>query len=174
MTALGASVAIAACGGSGSSGTNAASAATSVNTGLKFASCVRAHGVPDYPDPRGGKVTVDIHNLSESESVVNKAMNACARYSPGSDLQPRVSDVQLAKARGGALAFSKCVRAHGVNIPDTEVDRGPNGRGLAIGWSRKELTENPIPYKSPAWKKANQACAKVLDSTFPASLKKKS
>jgi hypothetical protein len=174
VTALGASVAIAACGGSSSSGSTGTSAASAANTGLKFASCVRAHGVPDYPDPRGGKVTVDIHSLSESAQVVTKATTACQRFSPGSSLGPRVTDAQLAKVQRGALAYSKCVRAHGVDIGDTEVSRGPNGQGLEIGWSPKELKEHPVPYKTPLWHKVNSECGNVLDSTLPASLQKKS
>ena len=68
-----ASITIAACGGSSPSGSGAAS---TTDTGLKYASCVRAHGVPDYPDPSSGaggesidrspsKITVDGHTLAD-------------------------------------------------------------------------------------------------------------
>ena len=165
-----ASVAIAACGGSSPATSTAASTA---NTGLKFAACMRAHGVPDYPDPRGGKTNVDTSSLSESTQVVNAALTKCRQFSPGSNLGPRLSTAQLARVRAGALALAKCMRGHGLVYPDPEVTPGPNGHGLAVGWSRTELRQHPMAYKSPAFKAANASCGKAFVQTFPASLRPK-
>ena len=42
-------LAIAACGSSGKA--RGPSSAVGVSSAIKFAACVRAHGVPDFPDP---------------------------------------------------------------------------------------------------------------------------
>jgi hypothetical protein len=176
VTALGASVAIAACGGSSSSGAKSASTA---NTGVQFATCVRAHGVPDYPDPRARKITVDTHTLSESSRVVDAALAKCQKFqgsSPTADL-PRLSDAQLTKVQRGAVAYSKCIRAHGFpDFPDEEVTRGPGGRGFAVGNTMKQLTQMRAAhtgYYSKAFPAAARPCGKVFASYYPPALRKK-
>ena len=104
--ALAAAVAVAACGGSSPSGT-----ASSGNSALKFAACVRAHGVPDYPDPRAGKITIDTHTLSESSAVVEAALAKCQKYQTATQIGPRLSAAQLTRVRAGALVYAKCMRA---------------------------------------------------------------
>jgi hypothetical protein len=170
VVAMLASVSIAACGGSSSTATTAAS---TTNTGLKFAACMRAHGVPDYPDPRGGNTNVDTHTLSESTQVVDAALGKCQKEAPGPNLGPRLSTAQMARVRTGALALAKCMRGHGLVYPDPEVTPGPNGHGLAVGWSPAELKAHPMAYKSPAFKAANASCGKAFVQTFPASLRPK-
>jgi hypothetical protein len=166
-----ASVAIAACGGSSSSGSTAAASA---NTGLKFASCVRAHGVPDYPDPHGGKVTVDIHKLLESTRAVAAALGKCAKFEPGPDLNsvPRLTSSQMAQVRVGALDYAKCMRAKGLTtFPDPTITPGPGGHGIAVGYSLKELKQDHSVFHSAAYETDNKACGPALDDHFPAVLK---
>jgi hypothetical protein len=171
VISLGASVAIAACGGSSPA---ASTAAPATNTGLRFAACVRAHGVPDYPDPRAGKITVDTHTLAESTQVVDAALGKCQKLAPGLDVAalPRLSVAQMATVRGGALAMAKCMRAHGLVYPDPTVAVGPDGHGFEIGWPLKEQREHPIDYKSAAFHSANAVCGKLFEASFPASLRK--
>lgn len=175
VISLGASVAIAACGGSSPAGSTAAS---TTNTGLRFAACVRAHGVPDYPDPRAGKITVDTHTLSESTRVVDAALGKCQKDAPGVDVAtlPRLSAAQLAHVRAGALAYAQCIRNRGIeDFPDPIVSVGPGGRGFQYGYSRQDLTQDlkdhSGPY-SPAYKADDRACGKVFEASFPASLRK--
>jgi hypothetical protein len=171
VTALGVSVAIAACGGSTPAGSDAAA---HTNTGLRFAACVRAHGVPDYPDPRGGKVTVDIHKLSESTRAVEASLGKCAKFEPGPDLSslPRLNASQMAQVRVGAIAYGKCMRAKGLTtFPDPSVSPGPNGRGVAIGYTLKELKQDHSVFHSAAYETDNKACGPALDDHFPAVLK---
>jgi hypothetical protein len=174
VTALVASVAIAACGGSSSAGSSAAGSSASANTGLKFASCVRAHGVPDYPDPHGGKVTVDIHKLSESARAVEAALGKCAKFEPGPDLSslPRLTASQMAQVRVGGLDYAKCMRAKGLtNFPDPTITPGPGGHGIAMGYSLKELKQDHSVFHSAAYETDNKACGPALDDHFPAVLK---
>jgi hypothetical protein len=173
VISLGASVVIAACGGSSPAGS--AAAASTTNTGLKFASCVRAHGVPDYPDPRAGKITVDTHTLSESTQIVNTALSKCQKQAPGLDVNslPRLSAAQMATVRAGSLALAKCMRARGlVDFPDPIVAVGPGGHGIEIGFSRRDLQKDHSVFTSPAYNADNAACGKAFVKTFPASLRK--
>jgi hypothetical protein len=52
---------------------------------LKAAACVRAHGLPDFPDPTfaGGGVHIDHQGLNESSPVFKAAVHACESLIPG-------------------------------------------------------------------------------------------
>jgi hypothetical protein len=174
VIALVASVAIAACGSSSSAGGSSSShsiSASTANSAVKFASCVRAHGVPDYPDARAGK-TVDIHSLQESTQAVETAIQKCQSSAPAQNFGPRLSTAQLATVRVGALAMARCMRAHGLVYPDPVVSPGPGGQGFQYGFPLAELKAHPIDYESSAYKTANTACSKLFERSFPASLRK--
>jgi hypothetical protein len=137
--ALVASVTLAACGGSSHSGAGTASATA---TGVKYATCMRADGVPDFPDPQSGggesidrsptKIAIDGRTLAESPRVVQTAMNRCVKYSPTSQ-GARTSAGQLVKLRARAVAMARCMRAHGVpDYPDPTIKPGPGGHGFVI------------------------------------------
>jgi hypothetical protein len=169
--ALTASLAITACGGSHRSDTTAAPTA---NIGLQFAACVRAHGVPDYPDPgassgRGsvnappGKVAIEGHILTESSQAVGIAEIKCQKYSPDTQFGPRYSATQMTNVRAGMLAMSKCMRARHINYPDVTVTPGPGGRGFALDYPKNVH----IDYRSPAFNAANKTCSRLLDNTIP-------
>jgi hypothetical protein len=162
-----ASVAIAACGGSHQAGSSARPAA---NLRLKFAACVRAHGVPDYPDSgvikeiAPGKFSADGHILSESSHVVDAAFGECRKYEV-SMAGPRYSAAQLAKIRTGALAMSKCMRAHGLNYPDLTVKVGPGGHGVEL--SSSAIGRKNPSLDTPAFKAANITCSRLLNRSMP-------
>jgi hypothetical protein len=52
---------------------------------LKAAACVRAHGLPNFPDPTfsGGGVHIDHQGLNESSPVFKAAVHACESLIPG-------------------------------------------------------------------------------------------
>jgi hypothetical protein len=118
-------VLISACGanppaGSGSgSGTSNGSAATPQKA-VKFAQCMRSHGVPAFPDPgASGKFTIDeIANgssLDTSSPAFTQAISACQDLEPaGFTGSPRSLQQQSA-----ALEFAQCIRENGVkDFPD--------------------------------------------------------
>jgi hypothetical protein len=105
---------------SGSSAGTASSGATGGNTqatkrekAVKFAECVRAHGVPHFPDPDASgnfNFGVDV-----SAAVFTNAVNACKALQPPGTLSSKRST----KQQSAALRFAQCVRAHGVpDFPD--------------------------------------------------------
>jgi len=112
----------AASGASGTGGGSAVSADTGAHTQAatkqekaeKFAECVRAHGVPHFPDAdatgKFGNFGVDV-----SAATFTAAVNACKALQPPGSL----SSHRSAKQQSAALRFAACVRANGVpDFPD--------------------------------------------------------
>ncbi len=56
------------------------------------------------------------------------------------------------------LNFAKCMRAHGVNVPDPSPNAGPAGGGGGLGLRSLR--------SSPNFQSANQACAKYRSQAF--------
>jgi hypothetical protein len=115
-------VVLAACS---SSGTTSASAGSSTSTAyqkaLAYAQCIRAHGIPDYPDPNSQGQFIIQNGASAppsvSPAVAGAAAQACRKLLPPSMAQGP------SKASPGsntqALKFSVCMRSHGEpNFPD--------------------------------------------------------
>ncbi len=185
-----AALAIAACGGGGSNtntsttspsaaGNSGSGQATSRNAAaahsamLKFAQCMRASGVPSFPDPGSGsggglqiaasRTAGSGRNLTINGVPVNgpafqSAMQKCRKDLPHG---PPLSAAQVTKIKAQAIQFAKCMRAHGVpNFPDPQITAGPSGRGLAI-----RLGGGPnsgINPQSPAFQQARQKCGSFL------------
>jgi hypothetical protein len=87
--------------------------ATKREKAVKFAECVRAHGVPHFPDPDASgnfNFGVDV-----SAAVFTAAVNACKALQPPGTLSAKRSPTQ----QSAALRFAQCVRANGVpDFPD--------------------------------------------------------
>jgi hypothetical protein len=107
-----------ACGGSGP-GVASPSPNGSASAGaLAFSHCMRAHGVPNFPDPdsSGALPKVGPQQLGVSGSQFQAAQNACAAL-----LQP--NDAQVRQTLSGMLEFARCMRSHGVPAwPDATID----------------------------------------------------
>ncbi len=89
---------------------------------VSFAQCMRAHSVPNWPDPNSSgvfdKTKITTQQLKVSSTALQAAQNACQALLPAESVtQQRLNAAQ-------ALQFSQCVRNHGVpNFPD------PDGSG---------------------------------------------
>jgi hypothetical protein len=135
-------------GGSGGPG----QFAMKVQNGAKFAACMRKNGVPNFPDPNSsGTVSIGPSSgIDPSSPKFRAAQGACRKLLPNGG-QP--TPAQLAKMQAGALAFSKCMRAHGVtNFPDPTVGAGGIGIKIQAG-SKSGLEPN-----NPTFRAAQQAC----------------
>jgi hypothetical protein len=104
--AVGAALLAAGCGGGG--GSPSASGSSGYQKDLVFARCMRAHGVPDFPDPLpdGGFPRTGSANALQSGS----AMHACQRLLP--PVQP-LSAAEQARVLTQDLKWTRCMRAHG-------------------------------------------------------------
>lgn len=108
------------CGSNAPAETSTAKASSGAGTKLsardqavKFAECIRAHGVSDFPDP-DAKNQFE-YGVSVSPAVWNRATTACK------DLQPpgTLSAKRTPKQQAGALEFAQCMRDNGVkDFPD--------------------------------------------------------
>jgi hypothetical protein len=104
--------------------------------------CIRAHGIPDFPDPTvatsgpaKGKGILDKQDLrTVAESVVNQALAACQTAVEQADIStsgpnsgPNSREIQ------NLLAFARCIRNHGItNFPDPDRQGGFNLAGTGI------------------------------------------
>ncbi|MFD1547166.1 hypothetical protein [Nonomuraea guangzhouensis] len=89
---------------------------------LKFAQCMREHGI-NMPDPKADGSVMLRQKKGEDPSKMKKAMEAC---------QPLMKDVigdranqpMDPKQRDQMVKFARCMREHGVDMPDP----GPQGQ----------------------------------------------
>jgi hypothetical protein len=163
---LGLVLALAACGGSpegdrvaslsgdNATGTTAGAAKTPSKdpqqAALDFAKCMREHGI-DMPDPEvdeQGRIRVRIGAGGGGErpdpKKLEAAQQACGSLMGGGD-----GDRQLDPAeRDAMVAFAKCMREHGIDMPD------PTGEGLML---RRDGEDGPDP-GSEKFQEAEQAC----------------
>jgi hypothetical protein len=112
----------AACSGSPSSTSSGGSsnAGGSANSkALLFARCVRAHGVPGFPDPNsaGQFNKTAMQQLATSNSRYQAATQTCGHLLPNSGGGP--SQAEVRQEWNGMASFARCIRSHGVpNWPD--------------------------------------------------------
>jgi hypothetical protein len=167
ITLLAAALGLAACGSSTPSGTatNASSGQSSdasSNKALEFASCMRSHGVPNFPDPTDGQIRLQVQQTPNGTTVNGVQVNGPAFQAATADCKADLPNggtptaAQTAKLKAQALAMSRCMRSHGVpNFPDPTFQPGPNG-GVGIGI--KMSASSGIDPNSPAFEAASKEC----------------
>jgi len=151
-------------GPSSSSGPGAGRSGFAISTGspqkaLKLSECMRANGVPNFPDPNGQGV-IQGSGIDPNSPQFQKAQQTCAKKlggGPGSR-----SPAQIAQAEAAALAFSKCMRAHGLSdFPDPQFSSG-GGVSIKITAHAGDGTNNGLDPNSPIFQKAQQTCGSLL------------
>lgn len=142
-------VLVAACGAGTTSSTPAGDSSASVQytRAFTYARCMRQHGEPDFPDPHnpGGFSTGALAQLDTASRQFVSANNTCQRSLPN-DGQPTVTELQHTIKAG--LRFARCMRAHGVNLPDP----GISGTHLTINLAN-------VNTDSPQYNAAGHLCA---------------
>jgi hypothetical protein len=120
-------LALAACGDGSAAGEqpSASREAQMQEAQIKFARCMRDHGI-EMGDPKPGQRGVQIAVPKGVSPEKAKAANeACKKYLDAIK-PPELSEEQQKEAREAALAFSRCMREHGVDFPDPTF--GENGQ----------------------------------------------
>ncbi|HWF25549.1 MAG TPA: hypothetical protein VG275_08885 [Solirubrobacteraceae bacterium] len=116
-------LALAACGSSASNNTRGSSS----NAQLALSMCMRAHGVPNYPDPTKGpggegfsistspgSDTLTVDGITFSGPVFQAAEKTCKLFGGGTAPPPISESQKIAQ-----FHFAQCMRKHGVpNFPD--------------------------------------------------------
>jgi hypothetical protein len=166
LAALALTLALAACGGEdseaqvaslgGATTTTEEDDAASSEEGepeealLAYARCMREHGV-DVPDPQtdeSGRTEFRLVRPRGNEKKFQEAQEACGEHLENA--RPRNLDPeQEQEMREAMLAFAKCMREHGVDMPDPEFGEG--GRGTV-------RMRGGIDPDDPDFREAEEAC----------------
>lgn len=118
---------ISACGSSAPTDTGAANNTdASAQQGVKFADCMRHHGVSNFPDPNAsGKLTIDAvangSSVDTNAPAFNQAISACRDLEPAGFMGSKRSPQQ----QQAALRFAQCIREHGVKDFPDPLPNGP-------------------------------------------------
>lgn len=129
-----------------------------IQDGEKFAACVRSHGVPNFPDPNAQGVIQfgSAGGIDPGSPKVQSALQACRKVLPNGG-QP--SQQQIAKMQKAALAFSACMRRHGLpDFPDPTFTGGGASLRLRAG--------GDLDPRSPLFQNAQKACQGDLPGKF--------
>jgi hypothetical protein len=124
---------------------------------LKYAVCIRSHGVGDFPGPGpapGGGFAFGVQPDANPRSPTPQfqaAEKACQK-----DVPPGIANSTPARMAANALKYTDCMRSHGEpDFPD------PNGQGM--------ITINPtgilVP-NSPQFQKAEKDCQSQNNGGF--------
>ncbi len=127
---------------------------------LKYAVCMRAHGVSDFPDPAPsplGGYGFHYHATPGSDLDPNSPQNlsatkACQKYVPAG-----LANLTHAQMMANGAKWTDCMRAHGE--PDFPE---PNSQGLI------EITLDP---NSPQFQKAAKACQSHNNGGFDVQMR---
>jgi hypothetical protein len=153
--AAGLALLTAACGGSSSSGSAGGGSTTGLSTAYQkavaYSQCMRAHGVPNFPDPNSKGQFIQTGPGSGPGVTISQAqpaLTACRHLLPSID-QPNPQQQQQLMPQ--ELKFTRCMRSHGIpNFPDPASNGSFTIKGTGI---------NP---KSPGYLSAQRACQSLM------------
>jgi hypothetical protein len=144
-----------ACGSSSSSPSTTASNSPAA-VAFKYASCMREHGVPGYPDPQvttnpDGSVAMAVAGPADASAA--PAFRSAQKACNGILLAPSSSNGPSGPSRQEFLAFAHCLHTHGIpDFPD------PNTQGQITG---QMIDTSGVDLKAPSFMTAADACVGV-------------
>jgi hypothetical protein len=139
-------------GSQGSNGSGGTSAGDREQAALAYARCMREHGV-DFPDPVNGRF--EFKNQRGDQRKLEEAQKACQDILQAA--APQLSEEQEAEMREAAVEFAKCMREHGVDMPDPKF---PEGGGVLMRMPRGSEDD-------PDFQEAQKACQSILNEAQP-------
>ncbi len=167
--AAGISLLAAACGGSSAAANTFAPGAT-YSQMLAFAKCMRANGVPSFPDPdRQGDFNNATVNALTSNNSGDNALHQCRSVLPNAGTGLTAEQIQTIQQTNlhNAVKAAHCMRAHGIeNFPD------PAGTTQASGVNWQPVTSaeqaGGFNQNSPSYEKAFMTCnGKLVGGPIP-------
>ncbi|MFG1862972.1 hypothetical protein [Microbispora bryophytorum] len=136
-------------GGGATAGPSASAPVDRQEAQLKFAQCMREHGV-DIPDP-GPDGRVRIIGKKGDQASMEKAMQACRHF-----MKDAVGDKlggDDPQARDRMVKFAQCMREHGIDMPDPAP-----GQGIQVKIKRGQ---------EKAMEEAQKACEELAPGRKP-------
>jgi hypothetical protein len=87
---------------------------------VAFARCMRAHGLPDFPEPVEGHLVVHAGTgIDKGSPTFGRALQSCKRLAPEGGPNRGLSAAERQRRAAGLLAFARCMRARGIStFPD--------------------------------------------------------
>ncbi len=114
---------------------------------LRFANCMRSHGMPGFPDPSSNG-TISVSGTVSQSAQFQAADNTCRELLPNGGIP---TAAQQAQGLAQLLKFSVCMRAHGISDfpdPTSEGTRIPVRKGMPSDLAR--TTPGSSPPRRPA------------------------
>jgi hypothetical protein len=148
-----------AAAGAGASASGAPNPAKAGADVLKFVSCMRHHGVANFPSPviSGHEVSIQITPSVSGSADFKSAQAACQHLLPGKPTAQHFSTAQQADY----VKAARCMRAHGIaDFPDPNFS-GPGIFNLPPGTT--------INTNSPQFEAARHICQRLIPDGLPYS-----
>jgi hypothetical protein len=144
--------------GSGGSSSSSSGSAAPDSQAVAYSACMRAHGVPNFPDPKIStngnevKVAVRVTPGITGNPRFNSAQKACSKLLPGGG--PGEGDHPISpQEQTQYLKAAACIRSHGIpDFPDPTF----SGNGVHLP---KTAGINP---HSPQVRAAEEACQSLI------------
>jgi hypothetical protein len=149
-------------GASGATSTTAAQTqADTQQAMLDFAKCMREHGI-DMPDPQfsdDGKISMGMAAKPGDidEQKMDAAQQACQSYMDKVRANaPPIDPAKEEELKQQALAFAQCMRDHGIDMPDPQINTDGKG-GVMVRQGGAGVDPD-----SPGFKEASETCQKQV------------
>ena len=148
--AAGIAVLAAACGGGSSAGAGPGIHQTAYQSELAYAQCMRAHGLPGFPDPQSdGSFNSTTQNRGDFSGPRFLSANKSCAHLEG----PPESAAKFQQDVRQALKFAACMRAHGITNFQANVSQSTGQVGVGAQGA------NP---NSPQFLSAQRACRHLM------------
>jgi hypothetical protein len=125
---------------------------------LKYAECMRTHGVPNFPNPSAGGGFM----LNSGIDPSSPAIAACQKFLPDAG-PPGSGAPPTAQALAAMLKVSECMRRHGIsNFPDPTTSIPSNRKGIGVIADRNGVIlifPRDFDEQSPQFTRAAAACS---------------
>jgi hypothetical protein len=143
----------------GSGGGSSTGSASPQSQAVAYSACVRAHGVPNFPDPKVStngnevKVAIGINPSISSNPHFKSAQQACSKLLPGGGPGEGPNHQISPQEQSQYLKAAACIRSHGIpTFPDPTF----SGGGVHVP---KTAGVNP---HSPQVRRAEEACQSLI------------
>jgi pyruvate/2-oxoglutarate dehydrogenase complex dihydrolipoamide acyltransferase (E2) component len=155
MSTVGACLLLAACGGSSSKAT---ATQEQEEKFVKFAKCLREHGINATTPSGSGKGELRVTGINPQ--TMEAAQKACKAYQPSGEKQ-NLTPQQKVEREEAVMKFAKCMREHGI-----DVHASTSGGAIRIQSHIGAGERGPNP-ESPAFQTAQKACSGLLPNKGP-------